>query len=320
MPENSHKSSMPEKVRRRKRIERMKLILWLIVVLWIMISIVLTIVMGIGIHSLNNKIKVLQENQLTIQNYINENFSKKETTEDNTSEETSDNSSDEPSSEAEQVSVDESELDKAVYLTFDDGPSENTEEILDILDEYDVKATFFVCGHDDEETIPLYKEILDRGHTIGLHSYSHNYSSIYDSLKAFQKDFYKIQDFVKDCTGETITLYRFPGGSSNTVSNVDMDEFIKWFNEIGVTYYDWNVSSEDAVSNDYNAEDVIDVVMKEVKDHSESVVLMHDTAAKGETVRALPTLLSKLQKKGYTILPISDNTQPIQHVKAESVS
>ena len=195
-----------------------------------------------------------------------------------------------------------------------------TEEILDILDEYGVKATFFVCGKEDETSLALYKEIVDRGHTLGMHSYSHNYSTLYKSLKSFKSDFNKIHSLLEDVTGLDITLYRFPGGSSNQVSNIDMKECISWFNEKGIVYYDWNVSSEDAVSNTYTASKVIKSVMKDVGKFEESVVLLHDTAAKDETVKALPKLIKKLQKQGYEILAITEDTTPVQHISADSVS
>ena len=311
-------SSMPDKVRRRKRIERFKLAIWLVLVLWVLISITVLVVMAIGIHSLNNKIKVLEENQITLQDYINENFTKP-TEETGEGTDTGDLNSEEIT-EAEVSDDEEAEISGYVYLTFDDGPSENTTQILDILDEYNVKATFFVCGKDDEDSIALYKEIVDRGNTLGMHSYSHNYSTLYSSLKAFKSDYEKLHSLLEEATGLDIKLYRFPGGSSNQVSNIDMEDCIKWFNKIGVTYYDWNVSSEDAVSNDYTASSVIENVMKDVSMHTESVVLMHDTVAKGETVKALPKLIKKLQTQGYEILPITDDTTPVQHITAESVS
>ncbi|MBO4461285.1 MAG: polysaccharide deacetylase family protein, partial [Lachnospiraceae bacterium] len=104
---------------------------------------------------------------------------------------------------------------KKVYLTFDDGPSHNTELILDILKEYNVKATFFVIGRNDEYSKSLYKRIVDEGHTIALHSYTHRYSSIYASLDAYKEDLQKISDLVYDATGVRSKFIRFPGGSSN---------------------------------------------------------------------------------------------------------
>ena len=153
-----------------------------------------------------------------------------------------------------------------------------------------------------------------------MHSYSHNYSTLYKSLKSFKSDFNKIHSLLEDVTGLDITLYRFPGGSSNQVSNIDMKECISWFNEKGIVYYDWNVSSEDAVSNSYTAKSVIKSVMRDIGKYTESVVLLHDTAAKDETVKALPDLIEKLQKQGYELLPITEDTTPVQHISADSVS
>ena len=313
-------SSMSEKTRRRRRVERLKLTIWMGLVLWVLISITTFIVMAIGMHSLNNKIKVLEENQITLQNYINENLNKTTETDDSDTEETTSEGEEEKADESAEATDEEVESAGEVYLTFDDGPSDNTEEILDILDEYGVKATFFVCGKEDETSLALYKEIVDRGHTLGMHSYSHNYSTLYKSLKSFKSDFNKIHSLLEDVTGLDITLYRFPGGSSNQVSNIDMKECISWFNEKGIVYYDWNVSSEDAVSNSYTAKSVIKSVMRDIGKYTESVVLLHDTAAKDETVKALPDLIEKLQKQGYELLPITEDTTPVQHISADSVS
>ena len=95
---------------------------------------------------------------------------------------------------------------RKVYLTFDDGPSSNTEAILEVLDKYNVKATFFVVGTTDEDLVPLYKKIVDSGNSIGLHSYSHQYSKIYKDLDSFKEDFHKIQDYVKKLTGVKTVL------------------------------------------------------------------------------------------------------------------
>ena len=127
-----------------------------------------------------------------------------------------------------------------VYLTFDDGPSKNTEKILDILDKYQVKATFFLTGREDKESLRLYREIVKRGHTVGMHSYSHQYDAIYESAKTFEEDLDKIQGLIYDATGIKCRLYRFPGGSSNQVSNTDMKELIRILNERNITYFDWN--------------------------------------------------------------------------------
>ena len=107
--------------------------------------------------------------------------------------------------------------EKIVYLTFDDGPSANTQKILEILDRYNAKATFFVTGTNQNYNY-LIKEAYDKGHTIGLHTYSHDYKTVYSSVDAYFDDLTKVGNMVKDLIGFTPKYIRFPGGSSNTVS------------------------------------------------------------------------------------------------------
>ncbi|SDH38391.1 Peptidoglycan/xylan/chitin deacetylase, PgdA/CDA1 family [Pseudobutyrivibrio sp. 49] len=201
-----------------------------------------------------------------------------------------------------------------VYLTFDDGPSENTETILDILDDYNVKATFFVVGQDIDTYGDAYRRIVEDGHTIGMHSYSHNYSKIYQSEDSFIADYDKIHDLILDTTGVDTKLYRFPGGSSNKVSNTSMSVFINYLNSIGVKYYDWNIASGDATSQAFTADELVDNVMSDVVKYKTSVVLLHDGTNKKATVEALPRLIESLNDAGAMILPITDETEIIQHV------
>ena len=204
-----------------------------------------------------------------------------------------------------------------VYLTFDDGPSGNSDQILDILDDYNIKATFFVVGKEDEESKRIYKRIVDEGHTLAMHSYTHKYSYIYSSLDNFKEDLDRIKTLLHDVTGQDCDLYRFPGGSSNQVSNVDMAEYIKYVNEEGIRYLDWNVASGDATSAPVTADDLVENVMSDVVKYKTSVVLMHDADSKDATVEALPTLIEKLQAEGALILPVSDDTEMIQHITVE---
>ena len=208
---------------------------------------------------------------------------------------------------------------KIVYLTFDDGPSSNTAAILDTLAQYNVKATFFVVGKEDEESQEMYKRIVNEGHTLGMHSYSHKYSVIYDSLENFEDDFTKIQNYLYDITGEDCHYYRFPGGSSNQVSNTDMKEFIKYLNDQDVTYFDWNVTSGDATSQAYTADELVDNVLEDVVKYKTSVVLLHDANTKETTVEALGPMIEALQAQGVEILPITEDTTVIQHISADSV-
>lgn len=202
---------------------------------------------------------------------------------------------------------------KKVYLTFDDGPSKYTDEILDILAEYNVKATFFVLAKDgfDEE----YKRIVDEGHTLALHSYSHKYSKIYSSPTLFREDVRLIQDFVRDKTGQKSVIYRFPGGSSNSLVDFDKEELFSILREEELSYFDWNVTSQDAGSVKLSPQKIYQNVMAGVKEKDSGIVLMHDAADKHTTVEALPLILEELTRDdSYVLLPITEGTQPVRHV------
>ena len=205
-----------------------------------------------------------------------------------------------------------------VYLTFDDGPSENTDAILDVLSEYDVKATFFVVGKEDEASAAIYQRIVDEGHTLGMHSYSNKYSLIYQSEDAFEADFHQLQDYLYEVTGEKSRYYRFPGGSSNQISNVPMSSLIRFLNSEDVVYYDWNVSAGDAANAAYTPEELVENVVSDVSKYKTSVVLLHDSEDKSTTVEAVEPLIEALQDMDAEILPIDEDTQVIQYVKADS--
>ncbi len=208
---------------------------------------------------------------------------------------------------------------KRVYLTFDDGPSENTGAVLDILKQYQVKATFFVIGKTDETSMQLYKRIVDEGHTLGIHSYTHKYSQIYESLDSFKNDVLSMQALLKQATGKDIYAYRFPGGSSNTVSKVPITDCIRFLKENGFTYYDWNATNGDASGKKLAVEQMVASVMGDFPKYHNLTVLMHDGPGKQRTVEALPALIEQLQANGATFAPLDENSVPVQHVKAESV-
>ncbi|MCR4567005.1 MAG: polysaccharide deacetylase [Pseudobutyrivibrio sp.] len=200
-----------------------------------------------------------------------------------------------------------------VYLTFDDGPSDNTDRILDILDDYNVKATFFVVGKDIETYGDQYRRIVDEGHSIGMHSFSHKYSEIYGSSDAFVSDYQKIHQLIFDTTGVDSKLYRFPGGSSNSLCNTSMSVFVDYLNSQNVKYYDWNVDVGDATPAAFSSAEIVDNVMRNVVKYKTSVILMHDASNKDATVEALPELIEALQQNGAMILPITDDTTVIHH-------
>lgn len=204
---------------------------------------------------------------------------------------------------------------RKVYLTFDDGPSGNTNRILDILAEYDVKATFFVVGKEEEEYQVLYKRIVEEGHTLAMHSYSHKYSEIYQSVESYSADLSKLQEFLYDTTGVWCRYCRFPGGSSNTVSRVDMHELIAYLDDQDMTYFDWNISSGDATTSYLSASDIIRNCTVNLREYDEAIILMHDASNKNSTVEALPRLIETIQAMEDTkIVPITDDTERIHHI------
>ena len=201
-----------------------------------------------------------------------------------------------------------------VYLTFDDGPSTNTDEILDILEQYNVKATFFVCGKPNAKYTDLYKRIVNDGHTLGMHSYSHKYSELYASLDSFKEDTDKLRIFLYETTGVWSSFYRFPGGSSNTVSKVDMHELIDYLESSDVTFFDWNVSAGDDKAG-ANKDTIYANIVNNVPRFKHCVVLMHDAADKKSTVEALPEIIEAIQAMDDTVIvPITEDTLPVQHI------
>lgn len=204
---------------------------------------------------------------------------------------------------------------KNAYLTFDDGPSDHTDEILDILKEKEVKATFFVVGKEGEEAEKRYRRILEEGHSLGMHSYSHDYSYIYASLDNYKEDLLKLQNYLYDVTGCKVKLYRFPGGSSNSVSQIPIKDCISFLKEQEIVYFDWNASSEDAVTVNASCSQLNSNILQDALRYQNTVILMHDLHACTGTVEGLGKLIDRLEKEGYEIKPITEDTTPVQHVK-----
>ncbi len=197
-----------------------------------------------------------------------------------------------------------------IYLTFDDGPSQYTQELLDVLDRYNVKATFFVTntGYTD-----MIAEEYRRGHSIGIHTASHDYDEIYASQDAYFADLGKMSDIIFEKTGERTNLIRFPGGSSNRVSSFNpgiMTTLTEVVRERGYQYFDWNVSSGDAgetTDTDVVAKNVIDGCT----DRSASIVLQHDI--KGYSVAAVEQIIQWGQANGYTFARLTMDSPSAHH-------
>lgn len=206
----------------------------------------------------------------------------------------------------------EPEGEKVVYLTFDDGPSENTKRIMDILAQYDAKATFFVTGA-NEECRHYIKEAYDAGHTIGLHTYSHEYPDVYASDEAYFADLAKVGEVVKEQIGYVPCFIRFPGGSSNMVSakysDGIMTRLVTAVQEQGYQYYDWNLDTGDAAG--CGKEEIEANSTTEKLSHV--MLLCHDTQAKDATVEALPYILEYYTNLGYKFKAIDRNSIVCHH-------
>lgn len=213
---------------------------------------------------------------------------------------------------AKEDTKEEEQIPRFVYLTFDDGPSRNTAKVLEILEKYNVKATFFVVGYEDEESAGYYRRIIEEGHTLAMHSYTHDYGVIYADMEAYARDVQSLSDLLTEATGIEPVFYRFPGGSSNSVSQIDIEGCKQYLSERGIVYFDWNVSSGDG-SNATTPEAIIENVVNGVRERENSVVLLHDSASKENTVAALEDLIQRLQEMKVTFLPITEDTVPVQH-------
>ena len=204
------------------------------------------------------------------------------------------------------------------YLTFDDGPSDTTLEILDILDLYGIKATFFVVGTAKIEYLP---EIVRRGHAIGLHSANHDYSRIYADVNSYLADIQQISDIVYKATGVRSNIMRFPGGSSNKVSaqycTGIMTDLTARMEGLGYSYFDWNVSSCDAAGGLVPTEKIVSNVLTASQGKKSVCVLMHDWAANSTTAEALPDMIEGLDAMGFRFAPLTAETygfhQPVQN-------
>lgn len=204
-----------------------------------------------------------------------------------------------------------------IYLTFDDGPSEMaTKKILDVLKKNDIKATFFIINFDTTEKANLIKRMVKEGHTVAIHGYSHDYKKIYKSEKAFMNNINSLRDKVKALTGYNATIIRFPGGSSNTISNFNpgiMTKLVKSVQNAGYTYYDWNVDSGDAMSGKHTTNKLYNNVRVGLAKNRGNVVLMHDTGDGDMKAKAVQKIIEYGKDNGYVFAPITEATKPVHH-------
>ena len=306
---------------RRKRVQRLKKMIIGIVAAGIVIPLLCCVYLIWWVHTIDGTLKTLEQrlDELDIRNQELQTLLQQLQEQKSTPVQTPQIQEDSPGAEASEPVAEESfgqeEIHK-VYLTFDDGPSIYTNDILDILDSYNVKATFFVVGKEGTNAEEALQRIVDEGHTLGMHSYSHKYKELYESMDSFTQDFARIRDSIYQATGVESVCYRFPGGSSNTISEIDMHDFIDYLDSQGVEYYDWNVSSGDGGSMKLSTDTLLENCTKDIDTRDTSIILLHDSAEKPTTVEALPDIIENILARPDTvILPITENTRPIHHIE-----
>lgn len=306
---------------RRKRVQRLKKMIIGIVAAGIVIPLLCCVYLICRLHTFDGTLKTLEQrlDELDIRNQELQTLLQQLQEQKSTPVQTPQIQEDSPGAEASEPVAEESfgqeEIHK-VYLTFDDGPSIYTNDILDILDSYNVKATFFVVGKEGTNAEEALQRIVDEGHTLGMHSYSHKYKELYESMDSFTQDFARIRDSIYQATGVESVCYRFPGGSSNTISEIDMHDFIDYLDSQGVEYYDWNVSSGDGGSMKLSTDTLLENCTKDIDTRDTSIILLHDSAEKPTTVEALPDIIENILARPDTvILPITENTRPIHHIE-----
>ncbi len=317
-----------QEAKRHKRVNRLKKGIMGLFVFAVLAPIVLTVVFMLRINSLERRLRDVtgsleklqaEEQKSAVEAYVsalgNPSGQGDAAGQDNASGQG--NAAGQETASGQEGTSDEEDIQvRKVYLTFDDGPSSNTDNILDILDTYGVKATFFVTGKEGAKAEASYRRIVEEGHTLGMHSYTHDYSVIYASEEAFMEDMEKLQHYLYDVTGVQSTYIRFPGGSSNKVSDVDMRLLITDVHEAGMEYFDWNVSSQDASSKPLTKEEILDNCLNSIERFQNCIILMHDAGSKDSTVEALPELIEHIQAMEHTeLLPITEDTVPVWHIK-----
>ena len=192
--------------------------------------------------------------------------------------------------------------ENTVYLTFDDGPSPVTGQVLDVLKRYQVKGTFFVVGQNLKTAAgqEMIRRMLREGHSLGMHSDTHRYRKIYASVEAWLDDFAAVHQRISDITGQQTAIFRFPGGSINIYNASLYQELIAEMTRRGYVYFDWNVSVGDISLSPQRAEALFANVVTRSSGDSRVVILMHDSATKAETVKALPKIIEHYRSKGYS--------------------
>lgn len=202
--------------------------------------------------------------------------------------------------------------DKVVYLTFDDGPSDLTAPLLDVLKKYDAKATFFDCCQSDYQKsfAPMMKRCVDEGHTVAVHTYTHKMKEVYASVDAYLDDFYKMYKLIEETTGKKpANFFRFPGGSQNGYNQKVNEAIIKEMTRRGFIYYDWDGDSGDASGNNVSGATIYANTMDAIH-RGCNVILMHNIFGKETTLEQVGKIISTAQKEGYVFKAMDGTLDP----------
>ena len=326
--QNLDTNAVQEQLRRRQRVARLKSMIIGVLSGWVLLSMILIIVLFVLLIHTREKLDQIVMNELSVMDEIDRLQQSQADTTETIGESMvplySQSEHYEPAIPvASGISDDENKAGVSdvhkVYLTFEDGPSDTTEELLDVLKAKNVKATFFVVGKEDAKSQEIYRRIVEEGHTLGMHSYSNKYSELYHSEENFKQDLAKLRGYLLGVTGTEAVYYRFPGGSSNQITNVPMENLIHYLNQNGMVYFDWNISSGDTTASAYTSDEIVANVMSDVVKYKTSVVLLHDAEDLGISPEGLEKLIDALVESGAEILPIDKDTSVIQYIKADDV-
>ena len=200
--------------------------------------------------------------------------------------------------------------DNCIYLTFDDGPSPYTEDLLEVLDKYDIKATFFLSPEDIEYDFRMMKLITEKGHAIGIHTSSHVFYEIYADVESYLDDFAQAYELVYQATGQRCRLFRFPGGSVNSYNYRIRNELIDEMSRRGFVYFDWNVDSRDATGA--TLEQIQNNVLKQMENVSPAIILMHDGIENTSLILEDIIKALKADARGYSFRVITEEVRPLQ--------
>ena len=208
--------------------------------------------------------------------------------------------------------------DKVVYLTFDSGPSNQTSDLLEALEEADVKATFFVTcqGSMTESARKRIKEIAKDGHAVGVYSYGSDREKLYASVEDYLADFSQMSDVIYEATGEKPTIFRFPGGSRCEENEEIYEELVAEMERRGFSYFDWNVDSGDSLTA-ASEKMIYDETVEGITTHGKSIVLMHNTASNQNTVKQIVAIINKAKKEGYRFDVLDPSVKPFSFASPE---